>query len=258
MSSLFSQVAEVFTRRQAKKVEDREALVTAILAGGKKAPTPAQIATALDEMDWTPEALEKEVARRQQRQADASVLAEIPALEKEKGELEAKGNAEEARYQAVVKPLQAEHAKNMELLNGRYRYIVMRIPQAEGMRNKLIASYAGPLTDELDANRARQGELNREIRTLTKAAEQHEHLATFTKREDSYLEVRRTDTEVLVGNLEWQKVKDAPQVPILSKEEIKTRQADAKSLRDTVAEKQKELDSLVKRESQILEEMLQP
>ena len=154
MSSLFSQVAEVFTRRQAKKVEDREALVTAILAGGKKAPTPAQIATALDEMDWTPEALEKEVARRQQRQQDAAVLAEIPALEKEKGELEAKGNAEEARYQAVVKPLQAEHAKNMELLNGRYRYIVMRIPQAEGMRNKLIASYAGPLTDELDANRA--------------------------------------------------------------------------------------------------------
>ena len=64
MSSLFSQVAEVFTRRQQKKVEDREALVTAILAGGKKAPTPAQIATALDEMDWTPEALEKEVARR--------------------------------------------------------------------------------------------------------------------------------------------------------------------------------------------------
>ena len=52
-------------------------------------------------------------------------------------------------------------------------------------------------------------------------------------------------------------MKDAPQVPILSQEEIKTRQADAKSLRDTVAEKQKELDSLVS-ESQILEEMLQP
>ena len=70
--------------------------------------------------------------------------------------------------------------------------------------------------------------------------------------------MHRTAHEVLVSNLEWQKVKDAPQVPILSQEEIKTRQADAKSLRDTVADKQKELDSLVKREGEILEEMLLP
>ena len=115
MSSLFSQVAEVFTRRQTKKVEDREALVTAILAGGKKAPTPAQIATALDEMDWTPEALEKEVTRRQQRQADAAALAEVPALEQEKAELERKGRAEVARYrgpcQALAARASADHRR---------------------------------------------------------------------------------------------------------------------------------------------------
>jgi len=253
MSTLFAQVAEVFTRRQEKKIEDREALVKSILDGGKKAPTAAQIATALDEMGWTPEALEKEIARRQQRRDEAAALAEIPALEKEKAELERKGAAEVARFDALVKPLQDEHAKNMEAVNGRYRYVVMRIPQAEAMRNKLLASYSGPLEAQLIENREEQARLNREISTANKTAQMHEDHLQFSEPGELTAAMDKTD---------WVKVKESTGATAwhqgMSPEEIKSAKEIAATCRQAAADKKKELAALVKREAEIMEEMLQP
>jgi hypothetical protein len=262
MTALFSQVAEVFSRRQAKKTEDRETLVNAILDGGKKAPTPAQIATALDEMGWDPEGLEKEVARRQQRRQDAAALAEVPALEKEKAELERKGAAEVARYEALIAPLRQEHQRNIGTLNGRFHFVAARIPEALEMRNKLLQSYRGPLTTELDDNRAKQAELQREIQTAIRQAERHEHAATFTRSQEPSFVQQVSQAGQFVGvvaeSLGWDKVKDLESVSLLPPDERKAAEAAAKSCREEAAKLQKQVDAMVRREAEILELMLEP
>lgn len=263
--SLFDQVAALFKARQTKKTNDFDSMVTALVGGTP--PPPAAIAELLEVAGRTPDDLEREVARRQRRQADAAALAELPALEKEKASLEAAGTAESQRYEALVRPLREEHERTLVALNGRYRYIVDRIPQAEAMRVKLLETYRGPLRDELDSNRQRQGELNREISTAAKLARRHEHDLSFVRKGDKEpLRVVHTPSEsFIVGDPMWDKTtpeaaaQDALDMQAgMTPEEIENKKGILKGLRETLAKAQAELDALVKREAEILELMLQP
>ena len=150
MIELLERVKEVFSTRQRKKVSDFDQLTAAVVDG--KGPDAATIAVQLEECGKTPEDLAGAVEYRQQRRQDAAILAEIPALENEKAELERKGREEDARFEALLKPLAEEHRQIADKLNGRYRYITARIPQAEGVKARLLQTYVGPLTAELDEN----------------------------------------------------------------------------------------------------------
>ena len=101
MLNLFAQVAEVFTRRQRKKIEDFDALAKTIAAGGDKTPNPADIAAALDEAGKTPLDLEREVARRKDRQELAHGLARVPGLRAQLAEV---GTAYKTEQEAVRAP----------------------------------------------------------------------------------------------------------------------------------------------------------
>jgi len=209
----------------------------------------------------TPPDMVTEVNHFKERAADARQLATLPALQAEKTELERKGTAEVARFEAAVKPLKEEHAKNMRGVNNRYREVVAAIPQVEALREKLRRSYVGPLTIEFDDVRMKQGEVGRKIGALLKTAAKHEHAASFTRREESSIQVVRERGElvgVVAESLTWDKMSTLKDTPILPCEELDTLQAAAKACREQAAELQKQLDVLIAREAEILELMLLP
>jgi hypothetical protein len=222
MSSLFSQVAEVFTRRQQKKIEDREALVNAIL--GKQPPTAAQIATTLDEIGWAPDGLEKEVARRLQRRQYAATLAALPQLRAEKAELERAAEQENVRYEAALRPLEADHQRTIDSLNGRYREVVVQIPVAESMTGKLLETYRGPLQPELSEIRDKQMEIMASVALIVRTAVFNEEAASSSDVADDRA----------------------------------SRQKIAKGCRAAEAEKKAELPALEARAAEIERLMLQP
>ena len=158
MSSLFSQVAEVFTRRQAKKVEDREALGNGNSGRRKEGPDrPRRLPPPWTKWTGRP--------RRSKRKSPAGNSASgrrgIGRNPRRSKRRRASLRPRATRKRHDTKPWSSRCRRNTPrtwtAVNGRYRYIVMRIPQAEGMREQASASYVGPLTDELDANRAKQG-----------------------------------------------------------------------------------------------------
>ena len=256
MLALLEKAKEKLLGRQQKKAADFDALA-ARLAAGKKVNLE-EITDELETLGRTAEELDAEVSRRQQRQADAAQLATVPAI---KAELEEIGNqimAEDERF----KPLADAHQEKRRQLFGTAQWKQNQVTAAETMRAKLLASYRGPLTTELDENRAKQAELNREIFTAIRSAESHEHQATFTSPPEPSFVQQVHERGQLVGvvaeSLGWEKVKDLESAPLLPPEEINSLQAAAKSLRETVAQKQKELDALVKREAEIFELMLEP
>jgi hypothetical protein len=222
MSSLFAQVAELFLARQVKKASGFDELAQAVADG--KAPSPTKIAEQLEEFGKTPEDLEREVTRRQQRVADAQRLATLPALHDEKAELERKAAKENARYEAVLKPLQQEHQQTIDGLNDRYRNVVAQIPAVEGLRDKLRQSYVGPLQAELAEISAKQQEIQQSISTIEATAEVHETAAEGTDLDDDRA----------------------------------SRRAAAKGCREGAAARRKELVPLVARAAEISELVLQP
>ena len=181
--SIFEQVAALFTARQTQRVSGFDDLARTIADGNP--PSPEAIAAALEEFGRTPDDLQREVTRRQQRAEFARRLAEVPALQEEAAELKRKGAAEVAQHEAIIKPLVEEHRRNIKTLDGRYLFLMARIPESESMKDKLLASYRGPLTTELDENRAKQARLNREIHKILETAKRHEHATSFTRREES-------------------------------------------------------------------------
>ncbi len=256
--SMFSQVAELLTRREQKKTEDFDSLAKAVADGGKKAPTVTQIAERLESLGRTAADLEAEVVRRQQRQPTPRSWQPSPPslpswkvwagrswrLTRNSGP--SKRNTPTARHQ----------------LFGNVQWKQQQVTAAEAMRAKLLASYRGPLQQELDDNRAKQGELNREITKAVRSAESHEHAATFSKApEPTYVqEVRQGGTflGVVAESTAWTKMKDQERTPLLSAEDQSAELAAAKSLRESVVQLQRELDVLVAREVAILDEMLVP
>jgi hypothetical protein len=265
MLALLEKAKEKLLGRQQKKSADFDALAVRLATG--KTVAVEEITDELETLGRTAEELDAEVSRRQRRIADAGALAEVPALQEEAAEIQARGAAESQRYEALVRPLREEHERTLVALNGRYRYIVDRIPQAEAMRVKLLETYRGPLRDELDSNRQRQGELNREISTAAKLARRHEHDLSFVRKGDKEpLRVVHTPSEsFIVGDPMWGKTtpeaaaQDALDMQAgMTPEEIENKKGILKSLRETLAKAQAELDALVKREAEILELMLQP
>ena len=261
--NLFSEVAALLTRREQKKTEDFDSLVKAVADGGKKGPTVSQIAERLEALGSTAADLEAEVTRRQQRRDYAAVLVEVPSLEQEKVELERRGAAEVARYNALVEPLRLEHQRTIDGLNGRYRFVVDRIPQAQSMRGKLVASYRGPLEQELVENRIRRGELERAICLAVKNAERCEHDAAFVKRDESadQMTVVREAGQVVgfvSGTERWAKKADAKDISCLPPDELATALASAKSYRSDADRMRAEVAVLEKRAGEIAELMLQP
>jgi hypothetical protein len=258
--SLFEQVAVLFKARETKKASDFDGLVRAVADGA--ALSPEAIAAALEQFDRTPDDLQTAVERRQQRVEFARRLAEVPQLEAEKRELETKGSAETVRYEALLKPLQEEHKRIMDGLNGRYYFVAARIPQAQSMADNLRQTYTGPLQDELDANRQEQARLNREIHKILESAKRHENAASFTRpAEPDFIQTVRSEGKflgVIAESTTWTKLTHAEPVRILSAEDESTEQAAAQSLCETAAEKQAALAKLVERETAILAEMLNP
>ena len=228
MSTLFTQVAEVFTRRQQKKIEDFDALVRAIMVGGKKPPTAAQIAEALDDAGKTPVDLEREVTRRQQRVEYARRFAEIPGLQKKMAQLEQAGAAEANRF----RPLEEEHQETVRRLTGQAYTLEQQIAAAQGMQSKLLASYSGPLRDELASLGAKQREVNESIRAAEQTAAEHERAADVTGFSNSY-----------PGT-------------IVSDADVASRRLAAKTCRETAAELKKKLPPLIARAAEIQAEML--
>ena len=265
--SLFDQVAALFKARQTKKTNDFDGLVAAVIDGTP--PGPEAIAELLEAADKTPDDLQREVTRRQQRRQDAAVLAEVPALQEEAAELKGKGAAESQRFEAAIKPLREAYQQTIGSLNDRYFAIMRQIPVAESMRAKLIATYRGPLEAELTGNREQQAELSREIHQTIKLAEKHEHESQFVRKPNKFVEVVRELGQVVgvvASSTTWEKTTPteaafaAVEDPFagVSPEESEAKKAAAKSLRAKVATMQAELARLVERETAILAEMLQP
>ena len=110
------------------------------------------------------------------------------------------------------------------------------------MKLRLLQTYVGPLTTELDENRTKQAELNREIRKALEAAKRHEHDASFTRHEESCVQTvheRGQLVGVVAESLTWDKMSEVKDTPILPREELDALQSAAKSLRGAAAEKQK-------------------
>jgi hypothetical protein len=257
---IFGQVAALFTARQTRKASDFDALVKAVADGNP--PPPATIAELLEAAGKTPDDLQREVTRRQQRAEFARRLAELPAMQEEAAELKRKGSAEMQRFQALITPLQQEHQRTIDGLNGRFFFLAARIPEAESMADKLRQTYEGPLTAELDDLRMKQGELGRAIRKALQTAERHEHDASFTKpAEPDYIQTVRSEGKflgVVAESTTWTKITHAEPVRILSAEDQSTEMAAAKACRQSAAELQRELDLLTQREQEILRLMLEP
>ncbi len=161
MSSIFEAVAAVFRKREKEAAGDFDALVKAV--AGDTPPDPEEIAVQLEQFRKTPAELEQAVTRRQKRREDAALLADVPLLEAEKAELNRKADEENARFEALVRPLREEHQRNIGTFVNRGWLIEAQIPKAQAAKVRLLDSYTGPLTAELDGNRERQRELNFEI-----------------------------------------------------------------------------------------------
>jgi len=223
--SLFEQVAQLFTRRQQKKLDDREALVNAILAGAKKAPSAESIASTLDEIGWTPEGLEKEVARRQARRELAAKMATVPDIQREEQQL----GSQIAVMDEEFRPIREAYEKKRAAIFYDVVAVQARIGDAESCKAKLLASYQGPLLVELDELRAKRLDIERRIDTAEKDVGKYERNATFP------------DYEGMIGDV--------------TREGWTTMAA---SSRQVAAELKKQLPALNKREEEILEAMLLP
>ena len=228
--SMFSQVAELLTRREQKKTEDFDSLVRAVVDGGKKAPTITQIAERLESLGRTAADLEAEVNRRQQRIADAAKLATVPALQKQMADLERQGAAEANRF----RPLEAEHRATVRRLTSEAAALQIQIEDAAATENKLLASYAGPLRDEAAANAAEQNQIEQSIRAAEQTAVEHERAADVTGFSNSYPGTTASDTDVA------------------------SRRTAAKTCGETAAELKKKLRPLIARAAEIQAEMLNP
>ena len=228
--------------------------------GGKKAPTAAQIATALDEMGWTPEALEKEVARRQQRQRTPRYWPRSPPSKRRRRNSNARATRKmstiRCRWSSRCRP----NTPRTWTLNGRYRYVVMRIPQAEAMRNKLLASYRRPAQRQSltrtahEQGRVEPGDPHGHARPRRSTNTLQVHQARR-----SYLEVPRGHEVVLWRSLEWQKVnRRASRCPFCPPRKSTPGKPPRNLCGRQRPRSRRSLDALVKREAEILEEMLQP
>ena len=222
MLALLEKAKEKLLGRQQKKAADFDALA-ARLATGKNVSLE-EITDELETLGRTVEELDVEVCRRQQRQQYAATLAALPQLRAEKAELERAAAQENVRYEAALRPLEADHQRTIDSLNGRYREVVVQIPVAESMTGKLLETYRGPLQPELSEIRDKQMEIMASVALIERTAVFHEECASSSD---------------------------------LSSDRA-SRQKTAKSCREAAAEKKAELPALEARAAEIERLMLEP